>query len=63
MIKWLLSRAVEDDNVAQGYDLVYTPNVTREELFQISGHLGNYAENQYPPMAPARASRRTCTTG
>jgi threonyl-tRNA synthetase len=50
-IKWLLSRAVEDDNVAHGYDLVYTPNVTREELFIISGHLPLYAGNQYPPMA------------
>jgi threonyl-tRNA synthetase len=51
MVKWLLSRAVEDDNVASGYDLVYTPNVTREELFYISGHLPLYAANQYPPMA------------
>jgi threonyl-tRNA synthetase len=51
MIKWLLSRAVEDDNVASGYDLVYTPNVTKEELFEISGHLPLYAANQYPPMA------------
>jgi threonyl-tRNA synthetase len=51
MIKWLLTRAVEDDNVASGYDLVYTPNVTREELFKISGHLPLYAANQYPPMA------------
>jgi threonyl-tRNA synthetase len=51
MIKWLLSRAVEDDNVASGYDLVYTPNVTKEELFRISGHLPLYAANQYPAMA------------
>ncbi len=51
MIKWLLSRSVEDDNVANGYDLVYTPNVTKEELFKISGHLPLYAANQYPPMA------------
>ncbi len=50
-IRWLLSRAVEDDNVANGYDLVYTPNVTKEELFKISGHLPLYAANQYPPMA------------
>ena len=50
-IKWLLSRAVEDDNVACGYDLVYTPNVTKEELFRISGHIPLYAANQYPPMA------------
>ncbi len=50
MIKWLLSRVVEDDNVANGYDLVYTPNVTKEELFKISGHLPLYGANQYPPM-------------
>jgi threonyl-tRNA synthetase len=50
-IKHLLSRAVEDDNLAQGYELVYTPNVTREELFRISGHLPLYEANQYPPMA------------
>jgi threonyl-tRNA synthetase len=53
MVKWLLSRAVEDDNLASGYDLVYTPNITREELFRISGHLPLYAENQFPPMAGA----------
>jgi threonyl-tRNA synthetase len=51
MIKWLLSRAVEDDNVRSGYQLVYTPNITREELFKISGHLPLYEANQYPPMA------------
>ncbi|HYJ78410.1 MAG TPA: threonine--tRNA ligase, partial [Longimicrobiaceae bacterium] len=51
MVKWLLGRAVEDDNLASGYDLVYTPNITREELFEISGHLPLYAANQYPPMA------------
>jgi threonyl-tRNA synthetase len=51
MVRWLLSRAVEDDNVSAGYDLVYTPNITREELFFMSGHLPLYAENQFPPMA------------
>jgi threonyl-tRNA synthetase len=51
MIKWLLTRAVEDDNIGSGYDLVSTPNITREELFKISGHLPLYEANQYPPMA------------
>jgi len=51
MIKFLLSRYVEDDNLACGYDLVYTPNITREELFKISGHLPLYEAVQYPPMA------------
>jgi threonyl-tRNA synthetase len=51
IVKWLLTRAVEDDNVRNGYELVYTPNITREELFKISGHLPLYEANQYPPMA------------
>ena len=51
MIKFLLTRAVEDDNLRSGYDLVYTPNITREELFKISGHLPLYEANQYPAMA------------
>jgi threonyl-tRNA synthetase len=50
MIKWLLTRAVEDDNLRSGYDLVYTPNISREELFHVSGHLPLYGENQFPPM-------------
>jgi threonyl-tRNA synthetase len=50
-IKWLLSRAVEDDNLACGYELVYTPNMSREELFEISGHLPLYASNQFPAMS------------
>jgi threonyl-tRNA synthetase len=49
-IKWLLSRAVEDDNLASGYELVYTPNISREELFRISGHLPLYESNQFPAM-------------
>jgi threonyl-tRNA synthetase len=51
LIKWMLTRTVEDDNLAAGYDLVSTPTITREELFHISGHLPLYAANQYPPMA------------
>jgi threonyl-tRNA synthetase len=54
MVKWLLSREVEDDNLACGYDLVYTPNITREELFQISGHLPLYEAEQYPGMGAGR---------
>ena len=50
MLRWLLSRAVEDDNLKSGYELVYTPNISREELFRISGHLPLYASSQFPGM-------------
>ena len=35
----------------RGYDLVYTPHITREELFKRSGHLPLYEQNQFPAMA------------
>ncbi|MDQ1393744.1 MAG: threonyl-tRNA synthetase, partial [Acidimicrobiaceae bacterium] len=33
-----------------GYQFVNTPHITKEALFQTSGHLGWYAEHMYPPM-------------
>jgi len=35
---------------ARGYQPVYTPHVVKETLFEVSGHLGNYAENMFPAM-------------
>ena len=33
-----------------GYDFVYSPHITKSELFEISGHLEWFAESMYPPM-------------
>src|SRR5438034_3372210 len=51
MLNFELRRFIEDVILQRGYQLVYTPNVTREELFLRSGHLPLYAENQFPAMA------------
>src|SRR5207245_563607 len=51
MIEFQLRRFIEDTILERGYSLVYTPNITREELFLRSGHLPLYAANQFPPMA------------
>src|SRR5438128_530047 len=51
MMQFQLRRFIEDVILERGYQLVYTPNVTREELFLRSGHLPLYAENQFPAMA------------
>src|SRR3989449_175352 len=51
MIQHQLRRFIEDTILERGYSLVYTPNLTREELFLRSGHLPLYAANQFPPMA------------
>ena len=33
-----------------GYEFVYTPHLTKQQLFETSGHLDWYADGMYPPM-------------
>lgn len=33
-----------------GYDPVYTPHIGKGTLWEVSGHLGFYRENMFPPM-------------
>jgi threonyl-tRNA synthetase len=35
---------------AAGYEFVYTPHITKAELFETSGHLEWFAEGMFPPM-------------
>src|SRR6266850_710508 len=51
ILNFELRRFIEDIVLQRGYQLVYTPNVTREQLFLRSGHLPLYAANQFPAMA------------
>src|SRR6266550_1005336 len=51
ILNFELRRFIEDIILQRGYQLVYTPNVTREQLFLRSGHLPLYAANQFPAMA------------
>jgi threonyl-tRNA synthetase len=53
IIQFELRRLIEDEVLRRGYSLVYTPHVTREQLFIRSGHLPWYEHNQYPAMAAA----------
>ena len=41
-----------------GYDLVYTPHIVSEKLFQVSGHLENFKENMFGAMDVEGASYR-----
>ena len=49
-----IRRVMEDysrkRHVEEGYEFVYTPHVTKGDLFVTSGHLEWYAEGMYPPM-------------
>src|SRR3989454_9351341 len=50
MLQFQLRRFIEDTILERGYQLVYPPHVTREQLFLRSGHLPLYAENQFPAI-------------
>ena len=47
-------RLMEDysrvQHAANGYEFVYTPHITKSELFEISGHLDFFADGMFPPM-------------
>ncbi|MDQ6726352.1 MAG: threonine--tRNA ligase [Actinomycetota bacterium] len=50
LIRKLLEDYARDEHEAAGYQFVWTPHLTKSTLFEISGHLGWYAESMYPPM-------------
>ncbi len=45
-----LEKLAKEMEAQAGYDRVKTPHLTKEALFQRSGHLPYYAESMYPPM-------------
>jgi threonyl-tRNA synthetase len=50
----IMRRVMEDysrkRHEESGYEFVYTPHITKETLFQTSGHLQWYADAMFPPM-------------
>ena len=53
-----------EEHERRGYDAVYTPHISREDLFAVSGHLENYDELMYAPMdiegVPYRVKPMNC---
>jgi threonyl-tRNA synthetase len=50
MIRELLESFVKDELRRRGYQPVYTPNIGRVELFEISGHYPYYADSMFAPI-------------
>ena len=50
----IIRKALEDYSRRRheeaGYEFVYTPHITKSNLFETSGHLDWYADGMYPPM-------------
>ncbi len=53
-----------EEHRRRGYQFVFTPHIAHEKLYEISGHLENYAENMYASMTideePYRVKPMNC---
>jgi threonyl-tRNA synthetase len=50
LVRKLMEDYSRQEHERNGYEFVYTPHLAKSTLFEISGHLGWYAEGMYPPM-------------
>ncbi len=50
LIRRVLEEYSRQRHEVSGYEFVYSPHITKAELFETSGHLDWYAEGMYPPM-------------
>jgi threonyl-tRNA synthetase len=57
IIRQTLEDYIKGELRKRGYDAVYTPNVGRVELYQISGHFPYYSDSQFPPIEFADGER------
>jgi threonyl-tRNA synthetase len=50
IVRQTLEDYIKDELRKRGYEAVYTPNIGRIELYQISGHFPYYSDSQFPPI-------------
>jgi len=51
IVRFLVEQFEQQEQLRRGYDLVYTPHIASERIYQTSGHLQTYSENMYSPMS------------
>ncbi|WP_426566799.1 threonine--tRNA ligase [Angustibacter sp. McL0619] len=50
VIKKVMEDYVRQRHLEEGFDFVGTPHITKQGLFETSGHLPYYADTMFPPM-------------
>ncbi|MCW5204676.1 threonine--tRNA ligase, partial [Desulfobulbus sp. N2] len=50
LLRKLIEDYWKDAHYKNGYELLYTPHIARQDLWKTSGHLDFYGENMYSPM-------------
>ncbi len=51
LVRYLVEKFEQEEQLKRGYDLVYTPHIASEKIYKTSGHLETYGENMYSPMS------------
>jgi threonyl-tRNA synthetase len=51
MIRYQVEQFEQHEQINRGYQVVYTPHIASEKIYQTSGHLETYRENMYSPMS------------
>ncbi len=49
-VRHLIEEFWRAEHFRRGYQMVYTPHIARERIYEISGHLQNYADSMYAPL-------------
>jgi threonyl-tRNA synthetase len=57
IVRSLLEDWIRGELFKRGYEPVYTPNIGRVELYQISGHFPYYADSQFKPIEMEEGER------
>ncbi|HEY2841617.1 MAG TPA: threonine--tRNA ligase, partial [Pirellulales bacterium] len=57
IIRGQMEEFVRNELIQRGYEPVYTPNIGRVELYQISGHYPYYADSQFKPIEMEEGER------
>lgn len=50
LIRYMIEDFCCQELLKRGYEFIYTPNIGKSRLWEISGHLKVYREHMYPPM-------------
>ncbi|MGD0784430.1 MAG: threonine--tRNA ligase [Sedimentisphaerales bacterium] len=50
LIRHIIETFWKEEHLKRGYDLIYTPHIATEKIYQKSGHLEKYSEMMYAPM-------------
>jgi threonyl-tRNA synthetase len=51
LVRFLVEQFEQMEQLARGYNIVYTPHIASEKIYKLSGHLETYRENMYSPMS------------